>query len=232
MNATTARAAYDAIKKCIAAITNDPTVIDSMQSQFLSQRAAEAGLSAEFEAARDAWWNAQTEELIAADAAKHAPKNTGIHHNSKFNIIQAESNMNLWNVIDGQRMPAGYPSKGAKVVAVGLTRVQAIATADALQAASDAQEPTPVYVLTTVAGDSTPEVMDVLDTGSVHMSLAGAQERANKWASEHANDAGIEIGSLDFAPCETANLQDTAAWAANLDELTIHYMIRQVTPEA
>ena len=58
-NEQAARAAYDAVKKCIAAITGDTSVIDGMNTQHNIMRALEAGLAEVFDAARSAWWNAQ-----------------------------------------------------------------------------------------------------------------------------------------------------------------------------
>jgi hypothetical protein len=54
-----ARAKYDAIKQAIAHILNRPELATSMVSQELSAAAIEAGLSAPFEQARTAWWDAQ-----------------------------------------------------------------------------------------------------------------------------------------------------------------------------
>lgn len=61
-----------------------------------------------------------------------------MHSNTRFNIIQAESNKPGFAVIEGLRMPGGYPATGAKILSgPALPRDQAIALADALQAATD-----------------------------------------------------------------------------------------------
>lgn len=61
-----------------------------------------------------------------------------MHINARFNIIQAESNKPGFVVIDGQRMPGGYPATGAKVMSgAPMSRDDAIQLADRLQALDD-----------------------------------------------------------------------------------------------
>lgn len=59
------------------------------------------------------------------------------HKNSRFNIVQAESNKPEFVVIDGQRLPGGYAAPGAKVISQPMSRANAIASADLLQKIAD-----------------------------------------------------------------------------------------------
>lgn len=75
-----------------------------------------------------------------ADRARSKGNAPAVHQNARFNIVQATGNSNKYFVIDGQRMPAGYAALGAKVVSGELTRGEAIAEADRLQALADARK--------------------------------------------------------------------------------------------
>lgn len=59
------------------------------------------------------------------------------HKNSRFNIVQAESNKSEFVVIDGQRLSGGYAAPGAKVISQPMSRANAIASADLLQKIAD-----------------------------------------------------------------------------------------------
>lgn len=61
-----------------------------------------------------------------------------MHQNTRFNILQAQGNCNpRFVVIDGQRTDSGNAEPGAKTVSGEMSRTEAIALADKLQADAD-----------------------------------------------------------------------------------------------
>jgi hypothetical protein len=63
-----------------------------------------------------------------------------VHVNERFNILQAEGNCNPnFVVIDGKRTNSGHAAPGAKILSSEMSRAEAIALADTLQANHDAE---------------------------------------------------------------------------------------------